>query len=557
MDPQAFLDNFATIAEAPGGPQRLRELVLELAVRGRLVEQRREDEPTSAGLFAVKADKGDTLADSIRGGGAVPRVPEPAEHDGDLPPGWEWARIDDTGDYVNGLAFKNSDWKSAGIPIIRIQNLTNPSVPFNYADGPFPEDRMAHDGDILVSWSATLNAFRWYRGDAVVNQHIFKVIPDHRVVTTDYLFHLLRYCIRAMAESEAAHGLVMKHINRGPFLSHVVSLPPLAEQERIVAKVDELMDLCNDLEGRQERRQDAATLFRSSSLHALRGADTSDQVLSAWQRTDANWTLLTDESSCTQPLQETIVDLAVRGHLSERQNTDRDASIDLNEARARKRQVPGLRKQPSLDAGTPTTALPDGWIWAMVDDLFLVTGGIQKSPKRRPKEHHFPYLRVANVQRGKLDLTELERFELADGELERLRLEPGDLLVVEGNGSESEIGRCARWTGEIPDCVHQNHLIRCRPMLPGIEHYLLLFLNSPLGMETMKDLAVTTSGLYNLSVSKIRAITFPMPPIAEQERICAEVDELLRLLEILGESLQAREQVGAALSVAATAALTH
>lgn len=254
MDAQTFLDNFGTIAEAPGGLQRLRDLVLELAVRGRLVEQRRDDEPASVGLDVVRADKGDTLANSIRGGGSVPRIPEPAEHDGDLPPGWEWARVDDTGDYVNGLAFKNSDWMPAGIPIIRIQNLTNPAVPFNYADGPFPEDRMAHDGDILVSWSATLNAFRWYRGDAVVNQHIFKAIPDHRVVKTDYLFHLLRYCIRAMAESEAAHGLVMKHINRGPFLTHVIALPPLAEQQRIVAKVEELMGLCDDLDSRLEAR---------------------------------------------------------------------------------------------------------------------------------------------------------------------------------------------------------------------------------------------------------------------------------------------------------------
>ncbi len=214
------------------------------------------------------------------------------------------------------------------------------------------------------------------------------------------------------------------------------------------------------------------------------------------------------------------------------------------------------RKQPAVTEVLPTTSLPAGWTWTTVDDLFLVTGGIQKSPKRRPTRHHFPYLRVANVQRDRLDLTQIERFELADGELERLRLEPGDLLVVEGNGSESEIGRCARWNGEIENCVHQNHLIRCRPMLPGIEHYLLMFLNSPAGMATMKRLAVTTSGLYNLSVAKIRAISFPLPPMAEQVRIRETVDSLLQGVRSLEASLQAKGLAREAFADAAAAALS-
>ena len=331
--------------------QRLRDLVLDLAVRGRLVDQSEEDEPASAGLDAVRADRGDTMADSIHGGGSVPRIPAPAEGDGDLPAGWEWARVDDTGDYVNGLAFKNSDWKPAGIPIIRIQNLTNPSVPYNYADGPFPEDRIAHDGDILVSWSATLNAFRWYRSDAVVNQHIFKVIPDHRVVTTDYLFHLLRYCIRAMAESEAAHGLVMKHINRGPFLSHVISLPPLAEQERIVAKVDELMALCDDLEARQERRHRATTRFRASALHTLTEAQSPEDLHRAWERVSAQCSTVTDRPGCTPVLRQAIMQLGLSGRLVASHPDDGPVEHLLEQIRACPRSSATETRQSCTGAG--------------------------------------------------------------------------------------------------------------------------------------------------------------------------------------------------------------
>jgi type I restriction enzyme S subunit len=131
----------------------------------------------------------------------------------------------------------------------------------------------------------------------------------------------------------------------------------------------------------------------------------------------------------------------------------------------------------------------------------------------------------------------VSEFELFEGELQKYRLRAGDLLVVEGNGSESEVGRCARWSDEIPECVHQNHLIRCRPLEQDVEFYTLIFLNSPVGMSIMKGLAVTTSGLYNLSVGKIKSIEIALPPIAEQRRIVAKVDELMVICDELEQHL--------------------
>lgn len=184
--------------------------------------------------------------------------------------------------------------------------------------------------------------------------------------------------------------------------------------------------------------------------------------------------------------------------------------------------------------------LPTGWHWVSVDQVCEVQGGLQKTPNRKPVQKHYPYLRVANVRRGYLDLEMVERFELADDELSRLRLHVGDLLIVEGNGSRTEIGRSAMWKGEIGDCIHQNHIIRARP-LPGIApKYADNFLNSPTGQTAIQLVASSTSGLYTLSVSKIERVALALPPASEQDAIVELVDEQLSVIDHLESDLEAK-----------------
>ncbi len=185
--------------------------------------------------------------------------------------------------------------------------------------------------------------------------------------------------------------------------------------------------------------------------------------------------------------------------------------------------------------------LPPGWVWATFEATSEVQGGIQKQPKRRPVDNAYPYLRVANVLRGKLDLSEITEFELFREELDTYRLEPGDLLIVEGNGSRDQIGRCAIWLGEIENCVHQNHIIRAR--FSGImPEYVAHYLNSPTGIENMMFVASSTSGLYTLSVGKVNMIFFPLPPIQEQKRIVDEIERLVSIVDELTEYTKASLQ---------------
>ncbi|MEI6153739.1 MAG: restriction endonuclease subunit S [Deltaproteobacteria bacterium] len=150
--------------------------------------------------------------------------------------------------FVNGYAFKPSDWVSDGLKIIRIQNLTDLEKTYNRTQKQVPDKYRITKGDILVSWSATLDVFEWEDDeDALLNQHIFKVEPKSNVVDKKYFKYVLRYSIEKM--SQFTHGSTMKHIVREDFLKHNIPLPPIEDQKRVVRILDQAGTLC------QKRKQ--------------------------------------------------------------------------------------------------------------------------------------------------------------------------------------------------------------------------------------------------------------------------------------------------------------
>jgi type I restriction enzyme S subunit len=158
----------------------------------------------------------------------------------ELPDGWRWVRLGEIADFINGRAFKPDEWSNTGLPIIRIQNLTSIGAPFNYFAGVVDQCHLVQDGDLLISWSATLDVFLWLRGPAVLNQHIFKVAEQAQLVRRDYLYFAVR---EDMEEIRAqVHGATMRHITKPEFESIKIPLPPLSEQKRIAAILNEQME---------------------------------------------------------------------------------------------------------------------------------------------------------------------------------------------------------------------------------------------------------------------------------------------------------------------------
>jgi type I restriction enzyme S subunit len=156
----------------------------------------------------------------------------------ELPTGWEWKRLDDVAKYINGRAFKPSEWGNTGRPIIRIQNLTDDLKSFNYFNGECEQKYSIKNGDILISWSASLGIFVWGEGDAVLNQHIFKAIPDEKIIDRRFFIYVIQTVMEDMKRK--THGSTMKHIVKSEFNKIKIPIPPLEMQCKIVTILEKV-----------------------------------------------------------------------------------------------------------------------------------------------------------------------------------------------------------------------------------------------------------------------------------------------------------------------------
>lgn len=189
--------------------------------------------------------------------------------------GWTYAKLGEVANYINGKAFRPSDWKQKGYPIIRIQNLNDPNAKFNYADSTHESKYIVNRGDLLVSWSASLGVYIWNYSTAWLNQHIFKVDFNEKIVTRDFLFYAIKQTIRDLHEK--THGTGMVHVTKNDFEKHEIPLPPLREQHRIAAKLEKLLTKVDQCRTRLEKIPGLLKQFRQKILtSAFAGELTKD-----------------------------------------------------------------------------------------------------------------------------------------------------------------------------------------------------------------------------------------------------------------------------------------
>ena len=273
MNAERLLALYERAAEAPDAIARLRRFILDLAVRGKLVPQDPQDEPASELLKRIAQEKA-RLDRKER----IKREPSSFHADADtmqMPQGWALAPLADLVTVLNGRAYKQNELLSAGTPVLRVGNLFT-SDKWYYSALQLDEDKYCKKGDLIFAWSASFGPLIWDGARVIYHYHIWK-LPLHSEANLNKLF-LYNFLLQKTREiKEAGHGISMIHMTKEKMEKLVVPLPPLAEQHRIVAKVDELMALCDRLEASLTTSDQTRTrLLEATLAEALAPASISE-----------------------------------------------------------------------------------------------------------------------------------------------------------------------------------------------------------------------------------------------------------------------------------------
>ncbi|TOJ78057.1 restriction endonuclease subunit S [Vibrio parahaemolyticus] len=433
-----------------------------------------------------------------------------------LPQGWVKATIDDLADYVNGFAFKPAHWEPTGTPIIRIQNLTNSEKPFNYTKIDVPDIYEVNNGDLLVSWSATLDAFIWRGDKAWLNQHIFKVVPRPNLFHSGLLFYWMKIAIEEMVNTEHLHGSTMKHINRGPFLAHETRLPPIGEQIRIFDKLEELFSELDAGVKELKAAQTKLSQYRQSLLKSAVEGSLTQQ----WRAENSDQVQETGEQLLTRILKQ-------RREQWQQQKLSEFAEKGKTPPKNWQDKYP----EPVQPDTTDLPELPEGWVWASLDMLGDIVSGVTKGTKRKAgiEVREVPYLRVANVQRGFLDLDEVKTIPATESDIKKYTLVPGDILFNEG-GDRDKLGRGWVWYGEVKNCIHQNHVFRMRAFVTDLVPEFISHHGNTFGKLWFQSAGKQTTNLASINKGILRKFPIPLAPVMEQNKIIELLEEELTLL---------------------------
>lgn len=546
MDAQTFLDNFATIAEAPGGLQRLRELVLELAVRGQLVGQ----EPADASA-AVLLDSMPARRDALVASGAIgrPRHPEGVAVDDpphEIPASWAWVRLGDVGAVVGGGTPKSGEpaywadgsdvpWLTPADMRSQASRLISSGARDITARGLAESSaQLLPAGSVLFSSRAPIGHVGIAAQPLATNQGFKSCVP-YVSEMTEYLYLFLRY-VGPIVDASAT-GTTFKEVSGKQVALIPVPVPPLAEQERIVAKVDELLELCDDLEAHQEHRHRATSRFRSSALHALTEAETPDDLRRAWERVSANWRTLTRDADAVDRWRQVLRDLAVKGRLAQvgtRADSGPDACYESLNDRAAARDLLG--------------AVPSGWKCVTLGDLLVdgLTNGA--SPKPAVGRTGVTSLKLSATTKGVFDQTQSKQVDLSAADAERYWLEPGDLLIQRSNTPQF-VGVAALYDGPPRKYIYPDLMMRGR-ILDGVDgRFVHISLLSSTARAFIQSRASGTSqSMVKVTQKAVMEIPIALPSRAEQRRVVAAVDALEANLARLATSLERQTDISRSLA---------
>ena len=512
------------------GIERLRALILDLAVRGKLVPQDAGDEPASELLArSAKAMNASVLLDRFR----APTKILPTKASEAVPSNWVATRLGALVRVINGRAYKKPELLTAGTPVLRVGNLFT-SNDWYYSDLDLEDDKYIDDGDLIYAWSASFGPFIWSGGRVIYHYHIWKLEPFSEAdVSREFLRLFLAHGTAAIKAS--GHGIAMLHMTKERMEQFPLPLPPLAEQRRIEAKVDALMALCDALERESAGAMAAHQTLVEELLATLVNSASPADLAANWARLETHFdTLFTTEASI-DALKQTILDLAVRGKLVEQDARDAAANELLESWRKAKgealRSAGDRRIKPSVDAKSPPFPLPSHWAFQSFENVFLFIDYRGNTPPKTADG--VPLITAKNIRMGHLDREPREFVSEATFVKWMTRGFPnvGDLFFT----TEAPLGNICQNDIEEPFAIAQR-VICFQPYGAANTRFLMLAIMSR-SMQRIIDDQATGMTAKGIKASKLKPLPLPIPPLAEQQRIVAKVDALMALCDQLKSHL--------------------
>ena len=552
-----LVQQFELLGTAPGGVVKLRELILTLAVRGKLVQQDPSDEPASDLLKKIQAERERlVVTKTIRRAKPMNLVDE-SEYWFELPRTWVWERLGNLGDWGAGAtpSRTNNSYYGGNIPWFKSGELTADFISDaeeTVTDQALRECslRLNAVGDVLIAmYGATIGKTSILSVAATTNQAVCACTPFGGLSNT-YLLLLMK-ALKQYFISIGAGG-AQPNISREKVISTVVGLPPLAEQSRIVTRVEELMRLCDALEAKGHLEAAQHVQLVQTLLGALTASATPDELADNWQRVATHFDLLLDRPEAVDALEQTILQLAVRGLLVRQDPNDEPASVLLQRIR-NKKERPLAKSNAKQDESFSEIKeaeqpfdLPNGWEWVRMGNL--IEGGSGTTPLRARSDYFAAgtemWVKTTDLNNGVV--TSCEELITKTAVVEnRLKYFPAGTVCVAMYGGAGTIGK----SGVLGVASTINQSVFALPPAEGIDSDFLHTYVISVRSKWMSFAA----GLRkdpNINGQIIKRMVMPLPPLAEQLRIVARVESLRCLCADLRQRLAARKTTQAHLAEA-------
>ncbi|MBM1116185.1 type I restriction endonuclease subunit S [Klebsiella michiganensis] len=523
------------------GIKKLRELILELAVRGKLVPQDPNDEPASELLKRIAAEKAELVKlGKIKKPKPLPEISE-GEKPFELPEGWEWVRLSDLMEVINGRAYKKHEMLQEGTPLLRVGNLFT-SNEWYYSDLELDENKYIDNGDLIYAWSASFGPFIWTGQKVIYHYHIWKLKLFAEELSDKFFIHYFLLSITEKIKSQG-NGIAMLHMTKERMEQQVIALPPVNEQKNIVQKIRELMSLCDQLEQHSLASLDAHQQLVETLLTTLTDSQNADELAENWARISEHFdTLFTTEASI-DALKQTILQLAVMGKLVPQDLKDEPASELLKRIAQEKALLVKdgkMKKQkplPPISDEEKPFELPDGWEWCRLTDIGeLARGKSKHRPRNDPALYtngEYPLVQTGDVARSGGCIRTFSAMYNKVG-LNQSRLWPKGTLCITIAANIADSG-ILEFDACFPDSV-----VGFTPYdkeIPVIYfHYFMITIKS-----SLEKFAPSTAQ-KNINLDVLSQVFVPCPPLKEFLRIVGKTRMLLKQCEQIKSCFKSAQQ---------------